>query len=412
MKIYYGWVIVAIALLVFTLAIGGSIQAYGLFVLPVSDEFHLSRADANTGVIVLNVGMAVFAPIIGRIVDRHSIRLTMAASAIAFAASYVVLGLSHDLWLSTIVLGVAVSAAIVGAGTVTSPVLVARWFDVHRGRALGIMAIGLSAGPMLTIPVIGLLLASVGWRQCLILSGLGIGAVLLLLALFARNAPGPNDVEPGAQAGAGHAAPAEAPAGAALTLGMLLRIPEFWTMVLSTSLTFAVLTTDLVTVVPYAQGTGLSVTRAAGVLSIYGVCALIGSLLFAWLGDRLSRTLVFAVLAAAMGLASGAFTLSGDYLAIAASTALLGLAGGAVTPSQLALLADRFGAASFGVSSGFAAFLSTAITAVVVRYTGVLYDRTGSYDLVFTAVLTMGLAAALLMLVTRALGQRRRFVTA
>ena len=84
MKTYYGWTIVAISVLTLSLAIGASIQAFGLFVLPVSAEFHLSRAQVNTGAILFNVGMAVSGPVLGRILDTHSARLTMIASALLF----------------------------------------------------------------------------------------------------------------------------------------------------------------------------------------------------------------------------------------------------------------------------------------------------------------------------------------
>mgnify|MGYP003344803258 CR=1 FL=1 len=47
-----------------SLAIGASIQAFGLFVLPVSAELHLTRAQVNTGAILFNVGMAVVGPVL------------------------------------------------------------------------------------------------------------------------------------------------------------------------------------------------------------------------------------------------------------------------------------------------------------------------------------------------------------
>jgi MFS family permease len=404
MRIYYGWFIVAITLLVFTLAVGASIQAYGLFVLPLSREFHLTRADANTGAIVLNIGMAMFAPIIGRLVDRHSTRLVMAGSAIAFAASYIVLGLSSNLWLSTVVLAVAVGAAVVGAGTVTSPVLVARWFTIHRGRAMGIATIGISAGPVIVIPVLSLLVEAMGWRQCLIVTGIAVGLALMLLAAVTRDRPGPNDIEPGSQ-GASMATPeaAEKPMG----LGRILRLPQFWTIAIASSLTFGILTSNLVSLVPYAQGEGFSVTQAASVMSVYGLAALVGALLFAWVGDRFNRLAVFATLSSLLGLATGGLLLGHGFAIIVGCTALMGLAGGATSPAQLSLLADRFGSASFGVSSGASAFLSTFVSAIMLRFGGELFDRTGSYRLMFLSFLFIGVLSGGLMLVTGALGPGR-----
>jgi MFS family permease len=402
MKIYYGWAIVAITILLYTLAVGASIQAYGVFVIPVSASFDLTRAEVNTGAIVLNIGMAMAAPIIGRMADRHSTRAIVAASAVAFGASLVLLGLSHSLWLSAVVLTIGLGGSVVGSATVTAPVLVARWFTAQRGRAMAISSIGVSAGPVVMIPLISLLVESVGWRQCLVILGLTIGAALLLLAALCRNAPGPRDQEPHlASACAG-----QAEAGRPLSMGHLLRLPQFWTIAVSAALAFALLTADIVTLVPFAQGEGLPATQAASVMSVYGGAALIGAMLFAWLGDRLDRVLVFAALSLGIGVASGLLLFGHSYVAIVACTAMLGMAGGATAPAYLALLADGFGAASFGSASGMASFLSTFVSAIAIRFGGEVFDRTGSYRVMFVTFLGIGVFAAVLILATKPLSRR------
>ena len=47
------------------LAVGGTIYVFGLFVVPVSEAFNLSRADANNGLILNMLGMAMWSPIMG-----------------------------------------------------------------------------------------------------------------------------------------------------------------------------------------------------------------------------------------------------------------------------------------------------------------------------------------------------------
>ena len=405
MRIYFGWWIVAITVLVYMLAIGASLQAYGVFVLPVSEAFGLTRAETNTGAIVINIGMAVAAPILGRLVDRHSARLIMAISAVVFAASFVVLSLSENLWLSTIVLTVGIGGSLVGAGTVTSPVLVARWFSVLRGRAMAISSIGISLGSIVVIPVIGVLMEAVGGRQCLLIIGLTVGALLLLLALLARNAPGPNDIEPGAErAATGHAMPDAA--AVPLSLGGILRRPQFWTIALPSALAFAIITTNIVSIVPFAQGQGLSVTEGASAMSVYGIAAVCGTLFYAWLGDRLPRVPTFAALCLLLGTACGMLLTAHSFTPIMTYVFLMGLAGGAITPGFLALLADAFGAINFGSAAGTASFISTFVSAVMIRFGGEVFDRTGSYDLMFATFLVMAIAAAVVVLSTTALSRR------
>ena len=85
MRNTYGWFMVGVSMLLLLLTVGPTSYAFGLFVLPVSEDLGLSRADINTGLILLNFGMAALAPFVGRLLDRTSIRLTMGLSAALMA---------------------------------------------------------------------------------------------------------------------------------------------------------------------------------------------------------------------------------------------------------------------------------------------------------------------------------------
>jgi MFS family permease len=244
MRGYYGWVIVGMGMLVLTMVVGAAMHGFGLYVLPVSNEFGLSRAEMNTGLILLNFGMAICGPFLGRLIDRSSIRLVMGLSALSFGASLVGLGLSHELWISAVLLAGPLAVGVVGCGTLTSTALVARWFTAQCGRAMAITAIGISLGPMIVVPLIGHLISAIGWRQTLILLGVVITIVLFALLALVRERPGPTDVEPAAGAAAVNQ-PAAA-TGVLFGVGDILRMPQFWTLSLSAALAFGIQQTIIV----------------------------------------------------------------------------------------------------------------------------------------------------------------------
>jgi len=99
-RIYYGWVIVGLAALTYMVIYGSTFAAFGLFVLPVSEDFGLSRADMNTAFVVLNVGIAVSSPLIGRLLDYFPVRRIMMICAALLGLSLATLGLSHSVRLS------------------------------------------------------------------------------------------------------------------------------------------------------------------------------------------------------------------------------------------------------------------------------------------------------------------------
>lgn len=415
---YYGWAIVAIGIAVLTLVIGAAIHAFGLFVLPVSREYGLSRAQMNTGMILLNFGMALASPVVGRILDHYPARLVTTASALLFGASFIVLGLSKDLWLSAFVIAVPLAIALVGCGTLTSTLLIARWFTRNRARAMALVSVGFSLGPILVVPMVSMLLPAVGWRQTLIVLGCTIGVCVLLLCTLIRERAEPGVAEPGMEPGmaepgmASATAPSTAPSmpAPALALRQVIRFPLFWTVALSSAFAFGIQQATIVSMVPFALGAGYTGTQAAALLSVIGAMSISGKLLLAWLGDRFERTALLAFLFALLALTSGALTLAGDYATLLGCCALFGLAMGATTPAFLALLADKFGAASFGVVSGTGSFIATVISAALIRYGGEVYDRTESYRLMFLSFLAVGTVAAVLMGASTSLRQRRASV--
>src|SRR4030095_395904 len=144
MRIYYGWFIVAMSVVIFTLLLGTTYHAFGVFVVPVSRDLGLSRAEINTALILFSIGNAIWAPIVGQMLARLAIRPIMLGCALLMGASLVALGLSDSASWSAIVLGAPLAFAMQGAGVLTANTLVVRWFSVHRGRAMAIALTGMS----------------------------------------------------------------------------------------------------------------------------------------------------------------------------------------------------------------------------------------------------------------------------
>ena len=69
---YFGWVVVIVGAFIMMLTMGTTVGVFGLYVLPVSQEFGLSRADVNSGFALMNLGGAVIAPLVGRAADTFS----------------------------------------------------------------------------------------------------------------------------------------------------------------------------------------------------------------------------------------------------------------------------------------------------------------------------------------------------
>lgn len=402
MRLYRGWYMVAIALVIYSIIIGATYGSFGLFVHPVSAEFGLSRAEFNTALILLNVGSLFAAPLIGRTLDFSSAKWIMRGCSLLFGLSFVALGISPYVWLDGIVLFLGLSTASLGAGTLTGTVLVARWFAARRGRALVVMAIGLSVGNIFIPPLVGWLMEGFGWRTVLILIGVATTPLLLLLSFFVVERPDaaelagdefrlPSPVARSAEPDT------EKPAKA----GKILGRADFWLICLTCAVGTAVAQSLTITLLPLAQERGLAMLQVTSLMSVMGVAAISFKLVLAVFADKVDRVAVLAILLSIEALVNGLLILGNSYAILVVCAALIGISSAAITPVMQALQAERFGVASFGTVRGFCTPINAFVSAAVLRLSGEIFDRSGSYQAMFLGFLLIQLIAAVMILLVR-----------
>lgn len=402
-RLYYGWYIVAITALVLTLVVGTTFSAFGLFVVPVSQEFGLSRADTHMAMILCNLGGALSGPFLGSLVDRISVKRALQIGAVLLGGCLATLGLSHSLWLSAAVM-LFLPVAIQGAGSLTTAVLIARWFRVHRGRAMALGLLGMAGASMIMPPILGNLIEHEGWRATLVITGAAATVILLVLFLFVRDGPRPGETETGLFADATQAVAPPHVEDKPKSVAELLRNPAFWTIVLSSSAVLGANTSVAISLAPLALGVGLSLPEATFLLSALGAGAVAGKLLIAAIADRISRVSLLVGMFIGVALLNVIPFLGVDFLFLLTLAFCYGV-GGAMMPVFYALLADRFGPASYGTVQGLVVPVIATLSTVCLRFAGEVFDRTGGYELMFVVFAAMQGLAAVVMLATHFLPQ-------
>ena len=154
-RLYYGWVIVAVALLMNIAASPTNAVAFSFFVAPMSDDLSWSRGTLALG-LTFRLGVAgVTAPIVGVLVDKIGARVLGTAAGTTAGLSLVGLAFVHDLWLYYLLFAISGLSGFGGpAGQLLTTVRVAKWFQVKRGRAMAIATIGMALGTGLYIPLL------------------------------------------------------------------------------------------------------------------------------------------------------------------------------------------------------------------------------------------------------------------
>ncbi|KHK90331.1 MFS transporter [Novosphingobium malaysiense] len=409
MRIYHGWVVVAVTIISTMIVMGATTSSFGLFVLPVTEDLGLSRANVNTAFVIASVGNAVAAPFIGRLLDKFPNRPILLISGISFGLAMIVIGLSPSIWISALALAILFPIGADGTVSITLPNIVARWFKKYRARAMTLAAMGLSAGGVAMPPLVAILIEAVGWRMTLVSVGIVVIAVFVVSTAIIRESPGPDDVEPGPEL----AATAGSGGGrgmAKMTVGGLMRSPPFWLASAVGATVMALTASFMITFVPLGIEKGMSALEAAGLISIASVAGLLAKLALAYFGDRVDRPLLTIVTCIACTILFVLFIFDDSYITFVISAIILGTVYGVILPLFQILLVDLFTSASFGTARGMFAPLMALINAVSMRFSGEVYDRTGSYHLLFVVYAIVGALTVLMAVPLRhyVIAQRRK----
>lgn len=392
---FYGWRIVAVAMLALGLSNGVASYSYGLLVLPMGNEFGASRMEMMWGMTAGALASVLISPLAGSLMDKRSARMLFSVGALCLAGALVLLSILRNVWEFVLVFGSVMAVSSTLLGPLGANTLVTRWFSRHRGRALGIAAIGTSLGGLLVPLLFQTLIDAQGWRQaCLWLAGVVMIVLLPPVLWIVRNRPEDLGLPPDGETTSPRGQSATMAAGNA-ELPNLLKDASFWRISLAVGVLMAAFTAVLANLVPFAVGHGIAAKQAALLLSAISAAGVSGKLLFSVFADRIN--LKWALLAALLmaGLPMLFLVQFHDYWAMVVAAISVGLASGAFLPAWGAILARIYGPLVFGRVMGRMQPVTIIMVMATMPMTGYLFDLTGSYSTAFL-VLAGAIAVAII----------------
>lgn len=393
MRTYYGWRVVAVAFLTHCLTVGCVFYSFGVFFAPLVDDFGWTRAQISWGFSSVSIFGALYAPIVGRVVDRFGPKPSQLVGVAVLGGTLMLLGHIHSLHEYYLLMALLLSLGSTALGPIPSNTAVASWFLRRRGRALGIATAGISMGGVVFVPLAHWLITSLGWREAFWALGVLVWmAGLVPVARWMRKAP--------------HELPAiERPTTGgdprlarelerSMTAREAVRTRDFWLIAAAFSLTVMGLSAVLLHQVPMLIDLGVDPHRAALALGATAGVGVIGKLGFGALLDRFEqrRVIVGCFLLQAAGLAilpfAGAPLLLGLYVVI------YGYAMGGNATLQATVLGECFGRLHYGAIAGRMSPIIVLSQALAVPLIGWMRDRTGSYRESVGMIVVTTLAAA------------------
>ncbi len=342
-------------------ALYGLPRFYPFFV----QELGWSRQQVTSGNAYSKIAVAIaFGVLAGRFVDRFGPRRLMLVGIVM--AGGALIGLSYVTSLASFYFFYCFNAlGYVFGGPLPNQVLLSRWFDRARGKAMGIAYLGIGVGGAL-VPLLAYnLTQAFGWREALRILGLLMIAVALPAAYFVR--------EP-ALSEAGGAGRVEG------SLSQVLGSSSFYFLMIGSLASIGAVGGTVQNLALYLSlDRRLAQVDVDATLSLVLLGSLIGRVTMGWLADRwpTKRVMLLVYVIVAVSIpplfyAPGAATLS-----VAALLFGVGLGGDYMIIPLMA--ADLYGLAIMGRVMGVVLTADSIAEAVVPMLVASIRDQTGSY---------------------------------
>jgi MFS family permease len=376
-----------------------SIVGLALYGLPFFYDFMVrdfgwSRAQVTSGNAVskLLVG-PLFGFIAGWIVDRFGPRRLMLAGIVMGGLALAGLSVARSLPLFYLFY-VFNALGYVCGGPLPNQVLLSRWFESARGKAMGFAYLGIGVGGAVAPLVADSLTARMGWPAALRTLGVLMIAIAFPLAYFIRDSPENR-----------HALPGPAPSAGAI--GPALRTPAFYLLAIGSMCSIGAVGGTMQNLKLYLSlDVGYRQGDIARILSLVLVVSLAGRLLMGSLADRFpkKRVMLLIYLAVASGIPLLFLASARGALYLFAAIFGIGLGGDYMIIPLMA--AELFGVQLLGRVMGIVLTADGVAEAVAPMLVAATRDATHSYATGFAILI--GLAVSGAVAVTLLPGPGRR----
>lgn len=359
-------------------------HGFGLWLQPITQAQGWSRGTFSFALAVQNLSWGVFGIFAGMVADRFGAFRVIAGGAVLYALGLAGMALSPTGLAFTLTAGLLIGAAQAGTTYAVIYGVIGRNISAEkRSWAMGVAAAAGSFGQFLMVPTEGFLISTLGWQQAL----LALAAAVLLivpLALGLRE----------------HRFSSGGSTERSQTIGEAFReavkYPSFQLLMVGYFVCGFQVVFIGVHMPSYLKDKGLSPQVASSALALIGLFNVFGTYIAGALGQKMAKRKILATIYFSRAVVIAVFlALPISPASVYVFAAIMGFLWLSTVPPTNALVAQIFGIRHLSMLSGFVFFSHQVGSFMGVWLGGYLYDRTGSYNVVWLIAIALGVVAGL-----------------
>jgi MFS family permease len=365
-------------------------HGFGLWLQPITQAQGWTRETFAFAIAVQNLSWGVFGIFAGMIADRFGAFRVIIAGAVLYALGLAGMALAATGMLFTLTAGVLIGAAQAGTTYAVIYGVIGRNISAEkRSWAMGVAAAAGSFGQFLMVPTEGFLISSLGWQQALLaLSAAVLLIVPLAFGLREKTTPG--------------AAPVKREQTIAQALKEAFKYPSFQLLMAGYFVCGFQVVFIGVHMPSYLRDKSMPPEVASYALALIGLFNVFGTYAAGALGQHMPKKNILAGIYFGRALVIAIFIAAPlTPLSVYIFAAVMGTLWLSTVPPTNAAVAQIFGIQHLSMLSGFIFFSHQIGSFMGVWLGGYLYDRNGSYDIVWYLTIALGIFAGLVNLPVR-----------
>jgi predicted MFS family arabinose efflux permease len=360
-------------------------HGFGLFLQPMSADLHWGRETFALAIAIQNLVWGATQPFAGMLADKYGSGRVVLGGALLYVLGLALMAHPGAPWMFVLSAGVLIGTGLSGVTFSLIAGVLGRSFPPEkRSMALGISAAAGSFGQFALLPLTQTLLTHVGWYGALLaLAAVGLLMAPLAVALVERREH---------HAHAFHQSAGDAMREALGHRGYILLTLGFFVC------GFQVVFVG-VHLPSYLLDKGMPAQLGVTALALIGLFNIVGTYTTGWLGARMPKRYILSFIYFSRAVVIALFVwLPLSAWTVYAFAVALGLLWLSTVPPTNGIVGQVFGVRYMAMLTGVTFFSHQIGSFLGAWLGGFLFDRLGSYDLVWYLSIVLGIVSGLVHL--------------